>query len=112
MMDWTPEEDKKLMKLRGKNSISKIAEKLGRSYEQVCYRIRYLVEIEKTGFEIENILAEFPELLPSQRQQAINIAQYQPGAAWRYCDAIRQFRAKYQAWKPNRIRERRATKTF
>ena len=107
MMDWTREEDKKLMKLRGKNSISNIAEKLGRSYEQVRYRINYLVEIEKTGFDIENILAEFPELLSSQRQQAINIAQYEPGAAWRYCDAIRQFRTKCQAWQPKRIRARR-----
>jgi hypothetical protein len=110
MMDWTPREDKQLMKLRYQNSIPKIAKILNRSYEQVRYRINYLVEIQKTGFEIENILAEFPELLPSQRQQAINIAQYEPGSAWRYCDAIRQSKTKYQEWNPPRIRERRTAK--
>lgn len=58
-------------------------------------------EIEKTDCDIENILAQFPELLPSQRQQAINIAQYDSASAWRYCEAIRQFRVKYPGQERN-----------
>ena len=58
-------------------------------------------EIEKTDCDIENILAQFPELLPSQRQQAINIAQYDAASAWRYCEAIRQFKVKYPGQERN-----------
>ena len=92
MMDWTPEEDKTLQKLKHRVSVYKIAKSLNRTDEQVRYRIRYLVEIEKTGFDIDKMLAEFPELSPGQRQMAINISQYEPQTARRYCESIRQFR--------------------
>ena len=107
MMDWKPEEDRQLMKMHRNHSIAKIAKALNRTYEQVRYRLNYLIKIEETGFDIGNILKEFPDLLPSQRQQAIDIAQYEPGSAWRYCDAIRRYKTKYQEWNPERIRRRR-----
>ena len=105
MMDWTPEEDKTLQKLKHRVSVYKIAKSLNRTDEQVRYRIRYLVEIEKTGFDIDKMLAEFPELSPGQRQMAINISQYEPQTARRYCESIRQFRIAYKKYNPERIGE-------
>ena len=37
-MDWKPEEDRQLMKMRRNHSIAKIAKALNRTYEQVRYR--------------------------------------------------------------------------
>jgi DNA-directed RNA polymerase subunit F len=88
---WSRESDNFLLKESGKD-LKHIARFLRRSLEDVEARLEYLIKIEQQKHPIEQILANHPNLLPGQIEQARSIYKYSPAGVAEYCKVVSAYK--------------------
>jgi len=89
---WSKESDNFLLEKSGLKDLKYIARFLRRSLEDVEARMQYLIKIEQQKYPIERILANHPNLLPGQIEQAQSIYKYNPAGVAEYCEMVSAYK--------------------
>jgi hypothetical protein len=89
---WSRESDNFLLEKSGLKDLKHIAHFLRRSLEDVEARMQYLIKIEQQKHPIEQILANHPNLLPGQIEQARSIYKYSPAGVAEYCKVVSAYK--------------------
>lgn len=91
---WTPEDDRLLVKRITGNSTEEVAFLFGKSTEEIRERLQFLLKEEKAKISIDEILSQFQGMTTGQIYQLTLIYSYSPKSAVRYCESIKEYKTK------------------
>ncbi|MFM6237802.1 MAG: hypothetical protein ACKPDJ_17765 [Dolichospermum sp.] len=91
---WTPEDDRLLVKRITGNSTEEVAFLFGKSTEEIRERLQFLLKEEKAKISIDKILSQFQGMTAGQIHQLTLIYSYSPKSAVRYCESIKEYKTK------------------
>jgi hypothetical protein len=91
---WTPEDDAILLKRISNNPVERTAELFNVSEDEIKNRLAKVTQEKQVVPGINEILRNFPDLLPGQIQMVKSLYSHSPKSAVEYCKNIHNFRAK------------------